>query len=257
MQHLDLSDDKADALAGNVDICTRLLECDVKDDTVTRVMDDIAQSIRHLERRFEEASKKSDQDDQWFWDGENDYLEKLIGVSFIVLQSKIRRVASSAASFDKRLKKFFDLSIAGFETQSAVRALGDTYKGTGSTLVQQIWDTANYFKHRDEWPSEVWEEDNDRKGEANQIMNSRNTRKSVARIGIEKSSTGNMRTAYEFMGAVPYSNCECLVERVQEWADLVYAHSKAGLPVDPEILDRARVRRYARYFKYRNTRRSE
>ena len=103
----------------------------------------------------------------------------------------------------------------------------------------------------------MWEEDNDRKGEANQIMNSRNTRKSVARIGIEKSSTGNMRTAYEFMGAVPYSNCECLVERVQEWADLVYAHSEAGLPVDPQILDCARARRHARYFKCRNTWRSE
>jgi hypothetical protein len=95
MQHCALSDDEADALAGNVAICTRLLECDVKDDTVTRVMDDIAQSIRHLERRFEEASRKSDQDDQWFWDGENDYLEELIGVSFVVLQSKVRRVAQA------------------------------------------------------------------------------------------------------------------------------------------------------------------
>jgi hypothetical protein len=59
MPHLVLSDEEATALAGNVDICTRLLGYAVNDDTVAHVMDDIARSICHLERRLEEASEKA------------------------------------------------------------------------------------------------------------------------------------------------------------------------------------------------------
>ena len=191
-----------------------------------------------------------------FWEGETEYLEELIGVSFIVLQTKIRRVASRAVSFNRRLKKSFKLNIAGFENQSTVRALGNTYKCTGSTVVQLIWDIGNYFKHRDEWPAAVWDDNpitTDDTHLKREIENGRSTRKSVAMAGIERTGNANLRTAYEFLGVVPYSNCECLVERVQGWADLVYAHSEAGLPVDPDLLRRARARRYARYFQSRNS----
>ena len=105
-----------------------------------------------------------------------------------------------------------------------------------------IWDLGNYFKHRDEWPPEVWD---DAEPVERRWKDAWRTRKSVARVRIERSSTGNMCTAYEFLGVEPYSRCALLAEKVQEWADRVYNHAQAKLPVEPEILDRARARRYS------------
>jgi hypothetical protein len=44
----------------------------------------------------------------------------------------------------------------------------------------------------------------------------------VQKIGIVQSSTGNLRTAFEFFGITPYSNCRLLAEEVQTWSKGVF-----------------------------------
>jgi hypothetical protein len=228
-----------DALALTVDIYMVLLRNSVANDILTRLMDDIARSIRGSEQVCDAAEMRADQDyAAHICDEEIEYIEDLIGASFIVLQTKIRRVASRAVALNKALKRF-DLHIPGFSKQSEVRSYGENFRNTGATLIELIWDCGNYFKHQDEWPPEVWDDDDP---QSNGAMK---TRKSVARVGIERSSTGNMRKAYEFFGVEP-SSCARLAEKVQEWADHVLNYARVGLPLDPEELDRARARRYAR-----------
>jgi hypothetical protein len=55
---------------------------------------------------------------------------------------------------------------------------------------------------------------------------SRGTRQTVEKVGITQFSTGNMRKAYEFFGVEPYSKCEKLAEKVQEWSEKIYRRAK-------------------------------
>jgi hypothetical protein len=129
-----------DTLALTVDIYMVLLRYAVKDDTLTRLMDNIARSIHHSEQICDEAAK---QDDQFYVDDicdeECSYIEDLLRASFIVIQTKISRVSSRVSSLNEQLRGF-DLNIPEFDTQPAVLTLGGNYKDTGSTLVQLIWD---------------------------------------------------------------------------------------------------------------------
>ncbi len=108
-----------------------------------------------------------------------------------------------------------------------VRKWGDAYKDTGYNLVQLIWAVANYYKHNDTWGSEEW---SDEKLDPKQypkeirgkIKQARKTRRIVEKVGICRSPSENMRTAYAFFGIDPCSNCEQLADEVQKWAVNVY-----------------------------------
>ena len=234
---LDLTDEETAmpfnevAFVYSFDLSIRYLGQAAKDDTVTRLMDDLARAIHRSEEICDEAGKNGNQDD---------YIEDLIGTSFVVLQTKIRRVSLKAVSFNEELKAFALNTIPNFKDQRAVLALGDKYANTGATLIELAWDIGNYFKHRDGWSPAVW--DDEAEGLAGSIKNAWRTRKSVERVGIEWNLTaGNMRKAYEFLGVMPHSSCAKLAEAVQRWADHVHNHAKTNLPIPPEVLRRARA----------------
>ena len=207
---LDLTDEETAmpfnevAFVYSFDLLIAYLGQAAKDDTVTRLMDDLAAAIRRSEEICDEAGEN----------GNQDYIEDLIGTSFVVLQTKIRRVSSHAVSFNEELEAFDLDAIPSFKNQRAVLALGDKYADTGATLIELVCDTGNYFKHRDEWPQGVWGEEAE--GEAVPIKIGRRTRKSVERVGIEWNRTApNMRRAYESLGVMPYSSCAKLAEAVR------------------------------------------
>lgn len=135
-------------------------------------------------------------------DGEAAYVEELIGISLVALQTRIRRIVNTSKDF-------------GIEAMD----IGAEFSGTGKTLIRLIWDAANYYKHRDEWTAEVWEDS----GPSDRwLEQARRTRRNMQIIGIERSSTANMRTTYDFFGVAPYSNCRHLAEQVQLWAEAIY-----------------------------------
>lgn len=181
----------------------RILKYEVDDTNISDLLDDLARSIRRSEIACERASKGDPDFIDAIVEDQAAYVEELIGLSLVALQTRIRRIV--------RRSKDFGIEAMG---------IGPDFSGTGKTLIRLIWDAGNYFKHRDEWPDEVWEDavTSDRR-----LEQSRRTRRTVQIIGIERSSTGNMRTAYDFFGVAPYSNCRHLSELVQSWANAVYA----------------------------------
>jgi hypothetical protein len=201
----------------------RVLKYDVEDGRFLRIFRDIGRSIGRSEKACEKAAKQINQDhEDTLVDAECDYLEELIGASFIVLQTKIRRVTSAALAFHKALKADHQVDIQELCSPDQIRKLGGTYKSTQASLVQLIWDIGNYYKHRDEWSAEVWRERRASERKDSRLDRDRNTRRSVQRVGIVHISTGNMRKAYEFFDIGPYSQCEQLAEMVQKWADRIY-----------------------------------
>jgi hypothetical protein len=179
-----------------------ILGNDVDDDRFLRIFAELAKLISTS------ATFCDDSRDNSFAETEVDYIEELLGLSFVLLQVKILRVSEAAEGFP--------LGLAN------ARALGDHYKDTGRSLVELIWAVANYYKHRDEWDADVWEDKKKGEQESKALRRSRHTRRAVEKIGIERSSTGNMRTAYNFFEIDWASDCTPLADKVQKWATAVY-----------------------------------
>jgi hypothetical protein len=211
---------------GRGNIALWKLKHEVDDDRFLKIFSDLAQLIRRSEKACECAARQDNPAyEEFVAEVESDYLEELIGASFIVLQAKIRRVVSAAISLhDHLLAQQIDLSDLSVRN---VRKLGGRYKRKNASLIELIWDVGNFYKHRDEWPHDVWR---DKAGNENRRLDgSRRTRKSVERVGITFGSTGNMRTAYTFFDIDPFSKCERLAEQVQEWAVQVHVRARSQL----------------------------
>ena len=196
----------------------QLLKHEAGDDRFLEIFEEFARILRRSEALCEHAERNGPEDfAHLVIDGEADYVEEIIGASFVVLQTKIRRVTFAAERLRSQLLSQHSIDIPELERGRAIK-IGGSYKRKRASLIELIWDMGNYYKHRDEWPAAVWRNPRkrDRHGQ------SRKTRKSVQRLGIKMSSTGNMRAAYEFFGIDPYSDCEKLARQVQAWAEQLY-----------------------------------
>ena len=211
---------------GRGNIALWKLKHEVDDERFLKIFSDLAQLIRRSEKACERAAHQDNPAyEEFVAEVESDYLEELIGASFIVLQAKIRRVVSAATSLhDHLLAEQIDLPDLSMPN---VKKLGGRYKRKNASFIELVWEVGNFYKHRDEWPHAVWREK--AKNENKKWDGSRRTRKSVERVGITSGSTGNMRTAYAFFDIDPYSKCERLAEQVQEWAVQVHARARSQL----------------------------
>ena len=174
-----------------------ILRRNVDDERFLEIFADFARLIR--------ASVKLCKHGDGFPEDEVNYMEELLGLSFVLLQAKIRRVSEAASPL----------------TPPQARALGCSYKNTGNTLMELIWAVGNYYKHRDAWRKKVWEEKTAGEQESKPLRQSRNTRRIIEKVGIERYSTG-MLTAYSFFEIDWASDCAPLADKVQEWANAVY-----------------------------------
>jgi hypothetical protein len=204
------------ALALTIDACLRILQYRIEDDVSSRVMAVMAKAIERSEKICDEAFGRGDPDSaDMVCDDEIVYIEELLGISFVLLQTKIARVISATLALHRDLAELGVL-LPGLDDRDALRALGGDYKEAGASLIQFVWDVANYYKHREGWEWEAY-------GSVPADRQAKKTWESVKKMGIERSSTGNMRTACEFFGFDPYSSFTPLADAVQEWAEALSA----------------------------------
>lgn len=213
---------------GNSDLWK--LRYDVEDDRFLRIFGDIAKLIRRSEKACEDASKEDEPDYRdLLIDAECEYLEELIGASFLILQTKIRRVTKSALELRRTMLAAHQIDITTLPNDERIHNIYGPYKGTPDSQIKLIWEIGNYYKHRDEWCVNVWEEEQSDEKKGGFLRTQRQTRRCVEKVGIVFASTGNLRTAYEFFGIQPYSNCKLLAEHVQTWATKVHETAYASL----------------------------
>jgi hypothetical protein len=203
-----------------------LLKYEVEDERFLQIIGDFAGLIRRSEKACRDAAQQGNRDyADAIAETESDYLEELVGASFLVLQAQIRRVTRAAERLTKFMREHHGLTMSGLDHQS-IFGLGGNYRKTGHSRIELIWAVGNYYKHRDEWDTEVWKNAPAGAPGRDPLRQSRGTRRTVEKLGIVQHSTGNMRRAYQFFGIKPYSKCEKLAEKVQAWAMKVYQRAE-------------------------------
>ena len=191
-------------LGGNSDLWK--LRYEAQDERFLRIFGDIAKLIRKSEKACEEVSEQDDPRYQdVIIDAECEYVEELIGASFIVLQTKIRRVTTSALELRKTMLRGHKIDLDKLLDAERIHNLCGHYKGTQASLVQLVWDVGNYYKHRDEWPIEVWEKET--LGEKNNfVKRGRQTRRSVGELALFLHRPATCERPINSWASTPFQN---------------------------------------------------
>jgi hypothetical protein len=184
----------------------RILEFDVEDDNIRSVLNSLISLIRLSEDKCDKATLSArpggvhDDYAEHVYEQEGANIEELIGAVLLMLQARIRRVKRSS-------KK------AGIKDDLVLKDSANKHESHAFSLVEIVWDLANYYKHRDDWNSAVWDDEE----KANKF--SVKTRKSVKRVGVVRGGTANLRTALESLSTSDYSqSAQSLNEGIQSWA---------------------------------------
>ena len=200
-----------------------LLKYAAEDERFLRILVLLASQIRRIEKEFDEARDGGNEEYlDHLTDEECAYLEEVLGVAFLILQGKIRRVEANAKRLRNAMQEQYAIDIPLFKNSSELRSIGMSRKTKNATFIQRVWDLGNYYKHTDEWPHEVWEGPK-RSGKSG-LKLERATRRRVQRLGLEQFSTGNLRTGFEAITSrgASYSEVDRIGKKVQDWANAVY-----------------------------------
>ena len=139
-----------------------------------------------------------------------EFIEDLIGLSFVVCQIFITRYAKTVARmYESYISENPESkgSLTVPNKDAVINYGTNTYKNTGISIVKIINTFANYFKHQDEW-SYDW---------GNPSPQSKNTINTLLALGATCGSTGNFRLGAELLGNGEYSDWMVYYNILKSW----------------------------------------
>ena len=180
----------------------------------------LSKGVREVEAKIQEAVDSGNEEyAQFVMDTDVDIIEELIGAAAVMCQRHATNVVSTARSA---------LRFAGIDDPNGGRdwknyhlfCLGDCLPSISArTAMTLLNDTANYYKHRDEWDVD-W---------TRLRGNARRTADGVALLGVSGTGNGNLRTISEAFGNPEYEKLGILLGVVESWAERVVKYCRSKL----------------------------
>jgi hypothetical protein len=190
-----------------------LLKHEVDDDRFLQIIGDFAGLIRRSERACKKAAAQDNPDyAQFVADSESDYLEEIVGASFLVLQAKIRRVDQAVKRLVAFMHEQYGLSVSGLDHRS-IFALNGNFRGTSHSLIELIWTVGNYYKHRDEWDAKVWKDEPAKTQGHDPLRRYRGTRRIVKKSGSSSTRPAICGALTNSSASIPIRNARLLLSR--------------------------------------------
>jgi hypothetical protein len=190
----------------------RLLSLDADDAPFAMTLAPIGKAIRGSINRIENEANAVAEDAAVITDDEVELIENLLGTAFVVCQTEITAVVSRA----KRLHAFFQARegrpLGLNDSKTSILSLGaGTIAGSSCSDVEVIDAFSNYFKHRDEWPTD-WAELGGRRAATVAV---------ITAAGAKQGSTGNLRAGARALGNPQFHTVSIFGEAVGVWATTV------------------------------------
>ena len=199
------------ALRDKADLLLLLLQGAVEDDNYGRVLAGLGNVIRAASKRIERA--QTTPSEEFVTDLECELVEGLLGAAFVVCQTKITAVTSWTLQLSDHLVSDRKLARA-FVDARLVRDVSPMVRGRRLSVAESVWGLANYFKHREdkEWLNADWSKPPARIAKTIEV---------IRKLGLKKSSTGNLRTGAKALGVTDFSNLTILEHRLRVWGTRV------------------------------------
>jgi len=175
-------------------------------DGLERLLDPLEAAIRRSSKLIKELPDDDSDYSNAMTDDECDQIEELLGIGFVVCQVAITSVASGVCRLHRYHKKISGRGLTSTTSKTVMKhvlpAVADGY-----TAIEILNASANYYKHRDEWPS--WTELN---------RQQKTTASRIAAAGATEGSTGNLRTLAAALGNPKYSQMTGYCDVIEEWS---------------------------------------
>lgn len=185
-------------------------------DSLTRVLLPFDETLRATSRRIDDLGPPKNGDDEEriiaVVDDEVDYVEELLGASFVICQRYLTVGVSYTKELHDELKREGNTPFACIgdsNKETLMRTASSPIHDGGPTQIEVINGFANYFKHASEWRTE-WSTMKDR---------DKRTALVVAAAGAHQYSTGNLRAGASALGLGIEQFCRVgeLVEILARW----------------------------------------
>lgn len=154
-----------------------------------------------------------------------DVVETLLGSAFMVCQTHIAQVVSEVIELHKTALKPRNGN-PGATLRTTTTKKADIMRhgcpvvgATDVTVIEALNALANYFKHRDEWPTN-WNSAKPLTSETIRVINA---------IGVSQFSTGNLRTGSEALGNTDYQSMNVFANLLENWHDELMAGYESEL----------------------------
>jgi hypothetical protein len=177
----------------------------------------VGQIVRVISDETREFKKRCDEmidnvpknEEQGIIDEATEYIEDLLGISFVACQSYISFVVSDVCRLHDACKSIaspVDLTTISGRKSDILRTCSPLMKG-GYSQVQIVDAFANYYKHKDEWD---WDWDS-------APPRSRPTVDVIRSAGASRGCTGNMRAGAEALGNGEYWDTRAIMALLESW----------------------------------------
>jgi hypothetical protein len=178
----------------------RLLDYAIKADTYESVLSALGSGILA-------AAKRIDRGGEEVADYEVEIVENLLGVAYVACQQQINAIVHAVLRLPDA-HTVLHLAERG-PSARVLRDHGPRFDSNYSKA-EVLWELANYFKHRDEWPRDTW---------TNPPTRTEHTLRVIMATGLSGGSAGgNLRTGAEALGNTNYSDVEMFQEIIRSWA---------------------------------------
>jgi hypothetical protein len=186
---------------------------------VLNLLSPLEQEIARVVRQIEQAENAEDAD--WYTEGQCERIEELLGLVFVCAQVFITGVRT----------KFEALVNEDSTDRNKIYALQSGLKLSGFdfTVAEAINVVANYWKHQEEWPVRLadrgdcrvvlWNKDKMEK-------HPKHTAEVSEKLGMEPSSSANLRTAAKALGATEKFKLSVIKTSVLDWAENLYKRAQ-------------------------------
>lgn len=197
-------------------IILRLLDYEIDGDILRSILDPVGVGVQRAADRIGAGS-----DDDIPPDDELALIEGLLGVAYVACEVKILAIVTAALRFP---------AVGDRENaERELRALGRKQSGTEYSQVEVLWQLANFYKHRDEWPVDAWDPTARRAGLASMDKGERSEwRRRERTITVLSSfapaaSAPSLRLAADVLGNPNYANVQVFGDIIADWAEAVRA----------------------------------
>lgn len=192
-------------------------------------------NVREREAEIEELGLFDDPPDDdlppWVdldiaWEVQEKDREAMLGVSFVLCQTRLAGVAAEADRFYEVLEKVLGLPSEHFPRGKQHLARGEKLAGFDYSRVRVIWELANYFKHADQWTSDTWKNPGRREKQTVEVAKA---------LGFKDYSSLNLKHGAQSLGVKAGREVEKLAEDVTKWAELIFSEAQEAMaPLPPE-----------------------
>lgn len=181
---------------------------------------EIASVIRHI-------NHADDASDEYY------LLEELLGVAFVIAQTYITRIRSCILELSMGCEKELRRRLSFVNDKNAydiLKIAGSIQTNSPYTTIEAINAIANYWKHREEWPTCMEEN-----GAYRSIiwdtaqMNPKHTKYTVeivTSLGMAPDSTGQLRAAVKLLGVANYEDLSLFRKELKSWASNLYEKAR-------------------------------